>query len=504
MEAILAAVESVVNFGNSLTWGGMHGYWWLGTLIAVLIPVGLYFTVRSRFVQVRSFGHTIHVMKNSRQSNGGVSSFQAFSTSVAARVGTGNIAGVAVAVSLGGPGAVFWMWVVALVGMATSFVENTLGQAFKERGEVEGTFRGGPAYYIEKGMGKKFRWLSVLFSIFLVMSFGFVFNAIQTNSMAGAIQHAWGVDPIMVGIMVTILACVIVFGGIKAIGRFAEVVVPFMAIAYFIVALFVILTHLSAMPAVFELIFSSAFGLQEAGAGVFGAMVAAGVKRGLFSNEAGMGSSPNAGATANVKHPAVQGYVQMLSVFIDTMVICTATASIILLAGLPSEGVAGVTLTQSSLVALSGDWGADFIAMALLFFAFTSVIANYYYAETNVYAIKHSKTAISAYRVLFVVFMMFGAWVATSDANFGLLWAMGDMTMGLMATVNIIALLALAKVAFILLKDYEDQRAMGIEEPVFDARKYNIKGIDASIWNGSAGTESAPEVLPGAAPEAVR
>lgn len=489
MQAFLDALANVIGWGNAITWGGLGGHWWLGILIAVLVPAGIYFTLRTRFVQIRSFGHMLTVMKRSlhREHPDSVSAFQAFATSAAARVGTGNIAGVAVAITAGGPGAVFWMWVVAWVGMATSLVENTLAQVYKERGDEPGTFRGGPAYYIEKGLGRNWKWLSVLFSIFLVICFGFFFNAVQSNAIAEAMHSAWGLSPVLVGLVVAVLASLIVFGGIHSIGRFAAIVVPFMAMAFLAVALAVVLMNLGKLPAVLWHIIGNAFGYEEMGAGAFGAVVANGVRRGLFSNEAGMGSSPNVGAAADVKHPAVQGYVQMASVFLDTMLICTATAAIILMADVHMVGnIEGVTLTQDALSSAVGSWGAGFIAIALLFFAFTSIVANYYYAETNIYYLWHTRVSVFGFRSLYILFILFGAWVSYSGRadNFALLWNMADMSMGFMATANLLAILLLSGVAFKVLGDYEAQRARGIEEPVFDARKFNIKGVEHDVWDG--------------------
>lgn len=489
MQSFLDTLATFIGWGSSITWGGMGGFWWAGILIAVLLPAGFYFTCRSRFIQFRHFGHMIGVMKRSfrKEHSDSVSAFQAFATSAAARVGTGNIAGVAVAITAGGPGAVFWMWMVAWVGMATSFVENTLAQTFKEQGEERGTFRGGPAYYIEKGLGRKWKWLAVLFSVFLVFCFGFFFNAVQSNAMASAISSAWGVNPLLVGVVVASMAGIIVFGGIHTIGRFASIAVPFMALAYLAVALSVVAINMSELPRVFSLIFSSAFGYTEAGAGVIGAVIANGIKRGLFSNEAGMGSSPNVGAAADVKHPAVQGYVQMASVFLDTILICTATASIILLSDVHiGRSIEGVTLTQDALSSEVGSWGGSFIALALLFFAFTSIIANYYYAETNIFYLWHTRVSIFCYRVLYIIFILFGAWVAYSGSsdNFALLWNMADMSMGFMASANLLAILLLSGVAFKVIGDYEAQRAEGVLEPVFDARKYDIPGVEHDVWGG--------------------
>ena len=489
MQGFLDGLGSLVDWGNSVTWGGLGGYWWLGILIAALLPAGIYFTFRTRFAQFRAFGHMVRVMANSfhKEHDDSVSAFQAFATSAAARVGTGNIAGVAVAITAGGPGAVFWMWVVGMLGMATSLIENTLAQVFKEQGEVHGTFRGGPAYYIDKGLGKRWKWLSIVFSVFLVICFGFFFNAVQANAMSEAIHAAWGINPLVVGVLVAILAGVIVFGGIQSIGKFAAIVVPIMALAYIAIALFVIFTNLTRIPEVFAIIFSNAFGLQEAGAGAFGAVVANGIKRGLFSNEAGMGSSPNVGAAADVKHPVVQGYVQMASVFLDTMMICSSTAFIILLSNVDLGGaMEGVTLTQTALASEVGSWGNSFVACALIFFAFTSIIANYYYAETNIFYLWHTRLSIFCYRFLYIVFILFGSWVAWSgsSANFQLLWNMADMSMGFMASANLLAILLLSGVAIKVFADYEGQLARGIKEPVFDASKLDIPGIEADVWRG--------------------
>ncbi|WP_237065236.1 alanine/glycine:cation symporter family protein [Microbulbifer guangxiensis] len=490
MQAFLDGLAGLVGWGNAITWGGIGGFWWLGILVAGLLPTGIYFTWHSRFIQFRHFGHMLSVMRHSfrHEHSGSVSSFEAFATSAAARVGTGNIAGVAVAITAGGPGAVFWMWMVGLLGMATSFIENTLAQTYKERGEEHGTFRGGPAYYIEKGLGKRWKWLSVLFSIFLILSFGFFFNAVQSNAMAAAVNGAWGVNPLLVGVCIALLAGVIVFGGIHSIGRFASIVVPFMALAYLAIAIAVIFMNLGELPRVIGTIIGNAFGFQEAGAGALGAVIANGIKRGLFSNEAGMGSSPNVGAAADVKHPAVQGYVQMASVFLDTLLICTATASIILLADVHMVGnMEGVTLTQDALASEVGAWGGSFVAFALIFFAFTSIIANYYYAETNIFYLWHTRTSIFCYRALYILFILFGAWVAYSGSsdNFALLWNMADMSMGFMATANLLAILLLSGVAFRVLADYEAQRAQGVREPVFDARKHDIPGVEHDVWDGN-------------------
>ncbi|WP_444922438.1 alanine/glycine:cation symporter family protein [Microbulbifer sp. CnH-101-G] len=488
MQELLDRIIRAIDWANRLLWGGIAGEWWLGVLIIALLPIGLYFSIRSRFIQFRHFGHMTMVMVRGihKDHPGSISAFQAFATSAAARIGTGSLAGVAVAITAGGPGSVFWMWMVAWLGMATSMVENTLAQVYKEKGEQPGTFRGGPAYYINKGLGPNWKWLSVSFSIFLLLCYGFIFNSIQSNTMATALNDAWEINPMLVGVVVAVTAAIIVFGGIRSIARFAGVVVPFMAIAYLTVAMVVLLINLGDLPKILGTILKNAFGLEQAGAGALGAVVSNGIKRGLFANEAGLGSSPNVGAAADVKHPLVQGYVQMASVFLDTIVICTCTAAIILVADVYMVGnVEGVKLAQDSLASEVGSWGTGFVAFALLFFAFTSIIGNYYYGETNIFYLYHTPVSIFCYRIIFLLFILFGAWVSYSGSteNFTLLWRMADVAMGFMASTNILAITLLSGVAFKVLGDYEAQLNRGVKEPIFDARKCDIKGIDHEVWD---------------------
>ena len=341
-------MTDLMNFINNILWGSV--------LIYLLLGTGIYFTLRTRFIQLRHFSHMFSVLKNSNKSDSaGISSFQALCTTLAARVGTGNLTGVAIALTAGGPGAIFWMWVVAFIGMATSFVESSLAQLYKTKDD-NGNYRGGPAYYMEKGLGM--RWMGVLFSIFLIIAFGLVFNAVQANSIAQASAVAFHLQPLHVGIGLVLLSGVVIFGGIRSIAKVAELVVPLMAGAYLLLALWVIGHNIEHMPAILTLIFKSAFGLQEAAAGAVGYGISQamtqGVQRGLFSNEAGMGSAPNAAASASPypPHPASQGYVQMLGVFIDTIVICSATAAIILSSGIldqPTDSISGIDLTQRAL-----------------------------------------------------------------------------------------------------------------------------------------------------------
>lgn len=471
-------MTDIINSISDLLWGHI--------LVYLLIAVGLFFTFRLGFIQFLQFPHMFKVMFGSRNcADNEISSFQAFCTSLAARVGTGNMAGVAVALYFGGPGAIFWMWLIALIGMATSFAESTLAQVYKTK-DTEGNFRGGPAYYMQVGLGK--RWMGVLFSLCLILAFGLVFNAVQSNSIAAAFEAAFDIPKYTVGIVLVIGSGIIIFGGLKTISRFAEMVVPFMALAYLCVALYVCAVNITALPEVITLIIKSAFGFEQAGAGAFGYGVAQamiqGIKRGLFSNEAGMGSAANAAATATPypPHPASQGYVQMLGVFIDTLVICTATASLILLSQqlIPESGVTGIELTQAALKEHVGSWGAYFIAIAILFFAFTSIVANYSYAETNLMFLEHnSNKGIFIFRLAVLGMVMFGA-----VGELGLIWTLADISMGLMAIVNVIALFMLSGVVVWLSKDYNAQRKKGLI-PTFDKRKHPKlnKEVDPQAWN---------------------
>lgn len=463
---------SFIDAGNGLLWGSV--------LIYLLIGAGLYFTFRTGFLQFRAFGHMFELIKGSREgADGGISSFQAFSTSLAARVGTGNMAGVAVAIYLGGPGAVFWMWVTALVGMSTSFVESTLAQAYKVN-HKDNTFRGGPAYYIEKGLGQ--RWLGITFAICLIIAFGLAFNGVQSNSIAAAMNTAFGADHTWVGIILALATAPIIFGGMRSVARVAELIVPFMAIGYLLVALYVIFMNITLLPDVFRAIITSALGIEQAAGGAIGAAMMQGIKRGLFSNEAGMGSAPNAAATATTRpnHPVAQGYVQMLGVFIDTIVICTATASIILLSGMldTNSDLTGIALTQAALVEEVGAWGAGFVAIAILLFAFTSLIANYSYGESNIEYIFKSKSVVNIYRVAVLAMVVIGAVV-----DLPTVWAFADLSMGMMAIINLVAILALSGIVFALLKDYEAQRKAG-KKPTFDRTKFPQldKQIDKDVW----------------------
>lgn len=470
-------MDAIINFLNTIFWGYV--------LIYGLLGVGLYFTFRLGFLQILHFPEFFRVLKSSRESDrSGITPLQALTVSLASRVGTGNLAGVAVALTLGGPGAIFWMWMVALVGMATAYAESTLAQLYKTR-NAEGQYRGGPAFYIARGLGLP--WAGGVFSICLIISFGLVFNAVQANSIAGAVETAFGLPTYACGIILAVLTAIVIFGGIKQIARVAEIVVPFMAIAYLLVAIFVIIVNITAVPGVIAMIVGNAFGLQEAAGGVTGGIAAAmlnGVKRGLFSNEAGMGSAPNiaAVATPDPHHPSSQGLVQALGVFIDTLLICSATAFMILLSGVYTPGMetTGTELTQQALSVHIGSAGIYFVAIAIFFFAFTSIIGNYSYAENALTFLgAGNRTGLTVMRIGVLVMVIWGAMQSVATV-----FNAADASMGLMATINLIAIVALSGTVVKLTKDYFAQRKAGVN-PTFHAADYSeLKGqIDETIWN---------------------
>lgn len=459
--------------------GTLNGYLWGSVLIYLLTGCGIWFTIRLRGLQIFNFGHMFTILRLSRKSsNEGISSFQALCTSLAARVGTGNLMGVAVAISLGGAGAVFWMWVIALVGMATAFAESTLAQVYKEKGE-DGQFRGGPAYYMHQGLKNKY--LAVLFSACLFFGYGFVFSSVQANSISSAFDGSYSIEPLYTGIVVTVLSAAVILGGLRSIARFAEIAVPFMGVAYFAVCLYVIGGNIELIPSVIKSIIYSAFGWQEAGGGLVGAAIVQGVKRGLYSNEAGMGSAPNVAAAAVPfpNHPASQGYVQMLAVFFDTIVICSCTAFLILLLPESVTSAEGIQLTQLAMASQVGDWGADFITLAIMLFAFTSIVANFAYADNNLKYVKlDNKFGRWFLRIGFLGMLVFG-----SSATLPEVIALADMSTGLMTVVNVTALLLLSGVVVKVTRDYQTKLKDG-ELPVFKPdeqfkKKYNLKN---DIW----------------------
>lgn len=465
----MGIIEQIVSFGNDILWSYV--------LIILLIVLGLYFTFRTKFVQFRLIGEMVrllgegtHVSKDKKKS---VSSFQAFCISTASRVGTGNMAGVAIAISLGGPGAVFWMWLIALIGSASGFVESTLAQIYKVKDGSN--FRGGPAYYMEKALGQ--RWMGILFAVLITLCFGLVFNAVQMNTMALAFENAYSIDRGVFGIIIVVCLALIIFGGIKRIAQVTQWVVPIMAVAYILVAMFVMLINFKMIPSVFSLIFSEAFNFGALASGGLGAAMMEGIKRGLFSNEAGMGSAPNAAATADVTHPVKQGLIQAMGVFTDTLLVCSSTAFIILFSNsYTSSNLEGIELTQHALSSQVGPWATNFVAITILLFAFSSLIGNYYYGETNIEFINQRKIWVFLYRLAVLGMVLFGA-----HAQIDIVWNMADLFMGTMALVNLIAIMLLGKYAFAALQDYIRQKKEG-KNPVFT--RNSIPGLkNVECWD---------------------
>ncbi|MDZ5471230.1 alanine/glycine:cation symporter family protein [Bacillus sp. 31A1R] len=463
----------------------INNYIWSPALIYLCLGTGLFFTLATRFLQIRHMKDIGKLMFQRNTSEAGISSFQALSLALSGRVGTGNIAGVATAIAYGGPGAVFWMWLIAFLGAGSAFVEAALGQVWKEK--QDGQFRGGPAYYIEKGL--KIKWYAVLFAAVTVLATGALLPGVQANSIASGMDNAFGISPWITGSVIVAVLAVIIFGGVKRIARVAEFVVPFMAVGYILVALIIIFMNISQLPDIMALIFSSAFGQDAAFGGILGAAIAWGVKRGIYSNEAGQGTAPHAAAAAEVSHPAKQGIVQAFSVYIDTLFICSATAFMILITGMynvtPENGEPikttlgemkpGPGYTQAAIEAEIPGFGAPFVALALLFFAFTTIMAYYYMAETNLaYINKKTKRVWTEYVLKFVILgmVLYGS-VKTADVA----WGLGDIGVGAMAWLNIIAILLLTKPALKILKDYETQKKAG-KDPVFDPVKVGIENAD--------------------------
>ena len=459
---------------------------WGYVLIAALIICGIWFTWKTRGVQFRMVGEMIRLLTDSATSGTGslsdkdknhkhISSFQAFAVSVATRVGTGNLAGVATAIAIGGPGAVFWMWVIALIGSATAFIESTLGQLYKQR--HKDSFVGGPAYYIEKGLHCK--WMAYLFAVLITITFGLSYNSIQSNTICGAMQEAFGWNPLIVGGILSVVALIIIFGGLHRIANVSAVLVPLMAIGYFILVVVIMIMNIQLIPHVMKVIFTSAFGLDQGVGGAIGATIMNGVKRGLFSNEAGEGSAPNVAATATVSHPVKQGLIQALGVFTDTLLVCSCTAFMILISGLyNTPELNGIALTQAALNSEIGAIGPTFIAIAILLFAFSSIIGNYYYGEANIRFMTSSNIVLTVYRVFSGgVLVMFGAM-----ASLEIVWNLGDLCMALLTACNLVAIISLGKYAFRLLEDYRQQKRRGIKEPVFHRGQLPEIEKDLMCW----------------------
>lgn len=456
----------------------INDFLWGQVLVVALVGVGLLFTISSRALQFRFFGRMFGVLRGGlHHEKGHVSSFQALVVSVAGRVGSGNIAGVAVAITLGGPGAVFWMWVIALMGMATSFFECSLAQLFK-RYEPDGTYRGGPAYYLTHGLRQ--RGLAVVYSILLLITFGLGFNALQSYVVATSLQASFGVPTWVTGVGMVVALGAIIFGGIKRIAVVAEVIVPVMALGYLLAALVVLALHITEVPGALWFIVQNALGLEQAVGGGLGVVIMQGVKRGLFSNEAGLGSAPNVAAVAHVPHPANQGIVQAFSVFIDTVIMCSCTAVIILLSDAYQPGtpdVEGVALTQTAMAAHVGGWGAQFVSLALVLFAFSSMMYNYYLGENSLnFFREEDRVLFTGFRILVLGLVLWG-----SFQDLGTVFGFADFTMGLLALVNLLGLLGMYRIGMRLLRDYEGQIGRG-EEPRLKVEDWADLDIDPRAW----------------------
>ncbi len=464
---------------------GLNGVLWSTPVIYILLGVGLLFSILTRFLQVRHIKEMVTLMFQGKSSEAGVSSFQALAMALSGRVGTGNIAGVATAIAFGGPGAVFWMWAIAFIGASSAFIESTLAQIYKVK--QDGQYRGGPAYFIEKGIGWK--WFAVLFAFAALIAMAILMPGVQSNSIAVGMENAFGIPKAATGLIVIILLAFIIFGGVKRIATAAQLIVPFMAIGYIALSLVIIVMNITELPAVISLIFRSAFALDSAFGGLIGMAISWGVKRGIYSNEAGQGTGPHMAAAAEVSHPAKQGLVQAFSVYIDTLFVCSATAFMILFTGLYNtqapdgsfivnklEGVeAGPGFTQAAIDSVIPGFGAGFVAIALFFFAFTTIMAYYYIAETNIAYLlrgKNNKFPMLLLKLVLLAATFYGA-VKTAS----LAWALGDVGLGLMVWLNIIAIVLLAKPALLALKDYERQKKEG-KDPVFDPKSLGIKNAD--------------------------
>ena len=451
---------------------------WSYILIIMLLGCALWFTFKTKFVQFRMLKEMIRLLGDSTGKSEGkehhISSFQAFAVSLASRVGTGNLAGVATAISIGGPGAVFWMWIIALLGASSAFVESTLAQLYKVHGKT--SYIGGPAYYMKNGL--KQPWMGILFSVLIIFTFAFAFNTVQSNTICAAFEKAFQIDHTLMGSILTILTLVIIFGGVQRIAKVSGIIVPVMALGYILLALVIVGMNITHLPDVMMLIVRSAFGWEQALGGGIGMTLMQGIKRGLFSNEAGMGSAPNVAASADVTHPVKQGLIQTLGVFTDTLIICSCTAFIILFSGAYQNGESnGIQLTQMALDNEIGSGGSTFVAIAILFFAFSSIIGNYFYGEANLRHLTENKKIVVLFRIMTGGMVMFGAL-----ASLDLAWSLADVCMALMTICNLIAITLLGKYAFRLLEDYREQKRHGIKDPVFTKDKMKDIQQDIECW----------------------
>lgn len=455
----------------------INDFIWTYIMIALLLGTAIWFSIRTRFVQFRKVGEMFRLLGEGAVKGVGkkeVSSFQAFCISLASRVGTGNLAGVASAIAIGGPGAVFWMWVIALLGAVSAFIESTLAQMFKIRGKD--SFIGGPAYYIKKGLGQQ--WMAIAFAICITVTFGLVFNSVQSNTIALAFHESFGLEPWIMGVILTVLTLLIIFGGVHRIAIVSGIIVPLMAVAYILLALGIVLFNITRLPEVIELIVGNAFGWHQVVGGGIGMALMQGIRRGLFSNEAGLGSAPNAAATANVSHPVKQGFIQALGVFTDTLIICSCTAFIILFADPEMvAGLNGIKLTQAALSSEIGTAGSTFVSIAILFFAFTSILGNYYYGEANILFFTKKKWVMTGFRLWVGAMVMCGSLLSLQ-----MVWNLADISMAIMGIINLIAILLLGKYAIMALHDYTAQKKAGIKSPVFKASSIPEIADKMSCW----------------------
>ncbi|MWB76505.1 amino acid carrier protein [Pseudooceanicola sp. 216_PA32_1] len=467
-------LDTIFNAINDLTWG------W--ALVPFLVVLGCFFTAASGFVQFRFFKRMFGVLTgdDSTSDPTKISAREALLVSVGGRVGGGNIAGVAVAITAGGPGAVFWMWAIALVGMCSALVEATLAQVYK-RSTPAGDYRGGPARAIIHGLGENYRWLAVIYAVCLIASFAIGFNAFQGNTVAGAALDSLSIPRVYTGAFLAIATGFIVYGGIHRIAKAADIIIPVMAIGYIGMALLIIILNITGLPAVIWDIIANAFGIREAVAGGMGAAIANGLRRGLFSNEAGLGSAPNVAATAYVKHPVSQGITQSFSVFIDTIIICSCTAFVILLGDVyqpGAEGVDGVALTQQSMVNHVGSWAQYFLTAAIFLFSFSSIMYNYYLGENALSFMTEAPSALHILRIAIIGIVFLGAVAPGATAVF----SFSDPMMGILAVVNLLALMMLFPIALRLIGDFRAQLAAGVTKPVFDPAKFPDLDTDPTAW----------------------
>ena len=469
METIIQTIHDIGNLlgqkmyadAFSMTTGLLSDTIYTYLLIPLLLGIGIFYTFKIKGGQITNIGHAIKLISKPAEDKNSISPFKAFTISAASHIGTGNIVGVAAAVSIGGPGAVFWMWVTALIGGASSFVENTLGQVFKER-NPDGTFKGGPAFYMEKALGKP--KLAALFSVVIAVVYGINFNAMQANTIAAGFNSSFGLDKKIVAFVLIILAGLIIFGGLRRIADVTSLLVPFMAIIYMAVVLFIVIKNIALIPHMFGLIFEGAFSLKAGFGGLFGTAILNGIRRGLFSNEAGMGAVPNASAVADVSHPAKQGLIQALGVYLDTILVCSATAFVVILSGegIYASDLKGLEITQAALANEVGSWSNYFLTFCVLMFAFSSIVGNYYYGENNILKLNFGKNALNVYRVIVLIAVILGC-----VGDFSIVWNTGDVFMGIMAVINLVVLIFLGKISVGVYNDYMKQLKEG-KDPVFN------------------------------------